>query len=201
MLLTKKKSFCIEEAIIKRDVTDENQETLVKINLRYPKIECGKKDPLNIFAKDFYKSFAESFAKYAETELIKRAKTAKSETEKAFVPFSAVMKYEVTQNDKDFLSLWFDVSICDGINLPSVERKTQVWEREFGTKCKSSYFIPKKEISEFLSESLTKEELKRFDNELFVLREDGLDFFLRENVGYRAVHVRFLQKNKEKTKE
>ena len=68
MLLTKKKSFCIEEATIKREVTD-GEICLVKINLRYPAIVCGKKDCMQLFAKDFYKNIAESLFKYAVDEI------------------------------------------------------------------------------------------------------------------------------------
>ena len=73
MLLTKKKSFCIEEATVKREVLD-NGICLVRINLRYPNLVCGKKDCMQLFAKDFYKNLAESFEKYAVDELSKKAK-------------------------------------------------------------------------------------------------------------------------------
>lgn len=193
MLLTKKKSFCIEEATIKREVTD-GEICLVKINLRYPEIVCGKKDCMQLFAKDFYKNIAESFEKYAADELSKKAKELYNANPEGFAPFSALMKYEITRLDEKFLSVITDISVCDGVNPPGIERKTQVWERNFGTKCKAHYFMPKKEMFKKLSELLEKDELKKIDLEIFALRDDSLDFFLRENGNYRSVTLS-LQKN------
>ncbi len=193
MLLTKKKSLCIEDSVIKREVTDEGI-CLVKINLRYPEIVCGKKDCLQLFARDFYKSLAESFEKYAANELLKKAKAAYSADPNSFNAFSALMKYEITRLDEKFLSVVTDISVCDGINPPSIERKTQVWERSFGTKCKAHYFMPKKELLKALSDVLGKDGLKRLDPELFVLRDGNMEFFLREEGKYRAVTLP-LQKN------
>jgi hypothetical protein len=193
MLLTKKKSFCIEEATVKREVTD-GENCLVRINLRYPDLVCGKKDCMQLFAKDFYKNIADAFEKYATDELVKKAKTAYAEDPEGFKPFSALMKYEVTRLDEKFLSVMTDISVCDGKNPPSVERKTQVWERDFGTKCKAHYFMPKKDILLRLSEALEKDDMKRTDLELFVLRQDSLEFFLRGDGDYRSVVIS-LQKN------
>ncbi|MBQ5838401.1 MAG: hypothetical protein IIW39_06975, partial [Clostridia bacterium] len=80
------------------------------------------------------------------------------------------------------------------VNPPSTERKTQVWERDFGTKCKAHYFMPKKDILLRLSEALEKDDMKRTDLELFVLRQDSLEFFLRGDGDYRSVVIS-LQKN------
>lgn len=193
MLLTKKKSFCIEEATVKRELTD-GESCLVKINLRYPDIVCGRKDSMQLFAKDFYKNIADAFEKYATDELAKKAKAAYAESPEGFKPFSALMKYEVTRLDEKFLSVITDISVCDGKNPPSVERKTQVWERDFGTKCKAHYFMPKKDILLRLSEALEKADMKRTDLELFVLRQDSLEFFLRGDGDYRSVVIS-LQKN------
>lgn len=194
MLLTKKKSFSVEEATIKREVKGEDGACLVRINIRYPDIACGKKDPLSIFARDFYKNVAEAFCKYAETELYKRAKTVYESDKDGFLPFSAVMKYEITALDERLFSVYTDMAVSDGRNEPSVERKAQVWERDFGTKCKAQYFMPKKVLHEKLSEILEKDELKRIDPELFVMRDGALEFFLRENGKYRSVSIP-LQKN------
>ena len=188
MLLTKKKSFCIEDAVIKREVTDEGI-CLVRINLRYPQISCGKKDCMQLFAKELYKNIAESFETYAANELSKKAKEAYVANPDGFLPFSALMKYEITRLDEKFLSVITDISVCDGINPPSIERKTQVWERSFGTKCKAHYFMPKKELLKGLSSLLSKDELKRLDLELFVLRDENLEFFLREDGKYRSVSL------------
>lgn len=194
MLLTKKKSLCVEEESIKREVTDADGECVLRINLKYPKLVCSKKDPLFIFARGFYKSLAEAFLKYAEAELAKRAREAKVSAVADFLPYSALMKYEITQCDERFLSVSTDISVSDGVSAPSVERKTQVWERQFGTKCKAEYFIPKKVLMGILKEKLNKEELKRLDCELFCLRDGEMEFYLRENGGYRKETVSILSK-------
>ncbi len=188
MLLTKKKSLCIEEATVKREVQD-GEICLVKINLRYPRLDCGKKDSMLLFAKDFYKNLAEAFENYAVDELSKKAKEVYNANPEEFVPFSALMKYEVTRLDEKFLSVITDISVCDGVNPPSIERKTQVWERDFGTKCKAQYFMPKKEIQKMLTEALGKDESKKIDLELFVMRKENLEFFLRENGNYKSVEL------------
>lgn len=193
MLLTKKKSFCIEDAVIKREVTDEGI-CLVRINLRYPELVCGKKDCMQLFAKDLYKNIAVSFEGYAANELMKKAKEAYCANPEEFVPFSALMKYEITRLDEKYLSVITDLSVCDGVNPPNTERKTQVWERNFGTKCKAHYFMPKKELLKGLSSLLSREELKKLDLELFVLRDEDMEFFLREDGKYRSVRL-MLQKN------
>lgn len=193
MLLTKKKSFCIEEATVKREVLD-NGICLVRINLRYPNLVCGKKDCMQLFAKDFYKNLAESFEKYAADELSKKAKELYNENPEGFSPFSALMKYDITRFDEKYLSVITDLSVCDGVNPPSTERKTQVWERDFGTKCKAHYFMPKKDLHKLLSEALEKDKFKKTDIELFVLRDGALEFFLREDGKYGSVTLS-LQKN------
>ena len=104
------------------------------------------------------------------------------------------MKYEITRLDEKYLSVITDLSVCDGVNPPSTERKTQVWERDFGTKCKAHYFMPKKDLLKLLSEALEKDKFKKTDTELFVLRDGALEFFLREDGKYGSVTLS-LQKN------
>ena len=194
LILTKKKELRIEEATVKKDVF-EGDICLLRINLRYPDIVCGKKDPLLTFACGLYKNIASAFLQYAESEIFKRAREAYIADSGAFAPFAAIMKYEITRCDGEFLSVILDMSVGDGRNNLTVERKTQVWERAFGTKCKSDYFMPKKEIESALAKSLERDEIKRLDYELFALRDKGLEFFLRENGGYRSICIDLLQKN------
>lgn len=201
MLLTKKNKFRIDEGQIKEDVLSAEGELLLKINLRYPDIKCRKNDPMAVFARDFYPRIAKSFAEYAKSELFSVAQKARKAAPEGFLPFSAVMRYELTYEDERFLSVVLYISVSDGSGAPSAERKTQVWEREYGTKCKPTYFLSKKEIDDFIKENLTEDDKKLFDREMFVLRESGLEFFVRKGGAYASVVIPFLQKNPIKVTE
>lgn len=194
MLFTKKDKFEIRTAQIKDEIKDASGNLLVRLNLRYPDIKCGKKDALSKFAKPFYKEFALAFEKYAKTELLALAEKANNASPDTFLPYSAVMKYEITQNDEDFVSVLQEISVSDGIALPCIERKTQVWERAHGSKCKISFFLPRRELDGSLSDKLDKSARKSFDTSLFVLREGRLEFFMRSNQGYSSVTVPISQK-------
>lgn len=184
MLLTKKNRFYIGEGNIKEELTDSNGVVLVKINIRYPEIQCGKRDKMAVFAKDFYKDTAESLKKSAQEELLPAARSAYANNPDEFVPFAAVMKYEITFESKDFLSVMQDIMVSDGKRNLINKKKTQVWEREYGTKCKLSYFIGKKDIAALIKENIAEENRKSFDKELFVMREDGFEFFIRQGDSY-----------------
>ncbi len=192
MLLTKKNKFFIEEGQIKEELTDSNGIVLVKINIKYPEIKCGKRDKMSVFAKGFYKDMAEAFKKSALDELLPAAQHAYAGNPDEFVPFAAVMKYEMTFESKVFLSVMQDITVSDGKSNLINKKKTQVWEREYGTKCKLSYFLNKKEISELIKEHFADK--KGFDKELFVMREDGYEFFIRQGDEYISDVIKITQK-------
>lgn len=192
MLFAKKNRFFIEEGHIKEDLTDNDGIVMVKINIRYPDIKCGKRDKMAVFAKDFYKEAADAFKKSAIDELLPAAQAAYKSNQNEFVPFAAVMKYEITLENKAFLSVIQDITVSDGkCNLIN-KKKTQVWEREYGTKCKLSYFLNKKEVKELIKEHFDNE--KSFDKELFVMRDDGYEFFISQGDGYISKVVKIPQK-------
>jgi hypothetical protein len=113
--------------------------------------------------------------------------TERRNCDEEFVPFSAVMRWSKTFESEDFLSFVIEFSVWDGKNSQSVERKTQVWERKFGTKCKSSYFFEPKKLKEEFANLYG--EKTRFDKELFALCEDGFEFYEKGKDGYKTFRI------------
>ena len=181
MLLTRKTIFSVCEAQIKEDVFSDDKSLLLKINLKYPNIRCNKNDPLNSFAVPFYKKLADGFWHFAKSELPLSAKESYTISRDTFLPFAAVMKYEVTAENAEYLSIMTDISISDGKSIPSTERKTQVWDRKSGLLCRYTDFITAEKTKE-----LQKKKLSKYD--LFVLRNDKIEIFLRDGDGYRSFY-------------
>lgn len=186
MLFTKKTKFSITEKQLKEDVLDENGAVLVKINVRYPEIKCSKKDPLSRNCVKLYPKIAESFCSYAKKELKSAALKTKKESADGFAPFSAIMKWENVFENERFLCLITDVSVWDGRGVPETDRKIQVWEREFGTVCRFSYFFESEAKKLIYDEFSTDDTKKAFDRELFALTKDGFEFHIRCKNGYRT---------------
>ena len=185
MLFNKKNRFSISEKQIKEEIKSPEGIIALRLNLRYPELKCPARDPLSVNAVPFYKRIAEGFADYARHELAPVAFAAsKSE---GFAPYSAVMTYEKCFDDEKYLSFFIDVSVSDGIEPPRIERKTQVWERKFGTKCRFvDFFEPKDACTIF--EGVEK---RAADRELFVMREGGLEFFIRKENRYEPIFASF----------
>ena len=192
MLLNRKTKFSVSERQIKEEIKTENGVLLLKINLRTPDIKCAKNDPLSKYAQKFYTNLSSEFFEFAKKELSKTALNAYKADSTSFVPYSALMRYEVTSEDKDYLSILQDIAVSDGKNPPSIERKTQVWERKRGTKCRCGDFISKKQLNACIPESLKK----GFDYELFVLREGRIEFFVRNGKDYSRLVI-----NREETEK
>ena len=106
MLLTRKTIFSVCEAQIKEDVFSDDKILLLKINLKYPDVRCNKNDPLNKYAVPFYKKLADGFCDFAKNELLLSAKESYAISQDTFLPFAAVMKYEVTTESNEFLSFF-----------------------------------------------------------------------------------------------
>lgn len=181
MLIKKKIRFYVDEKRVKEEITSENGEVLLKINMRYPEVVCPKKEPLAKDCAPFYENIANAFLHYAKTDLSGQAKRAYKASPDGFLPYSAVMLWEKTLENDDYLSVLFDISVSDGINPPSVQRKTQVWSRADGRKCKISDFLQKEKIKE-----LTEAHKKQFNKELFVLRENAVEFFIYAEGVYKS---------------
>lgn len=185
MLLNRKTKFSLSEAQIKEEIKAPDGTLLLKINIRYPDIKCSKNDPLAKYAAKFYLNVSSAFSEFAKKELAKSALIAYNADKDKFSPYSAVMRYEVTLENADYLSVMLDIAVFDGRDSQSFDRKTQVWERKYGTKCRYTDFISKKQLVPHISET----EKKRFDRELFVLREGLIEFFVRNGDGYSPVLI------------
>lgn len=189
MLITKKNKFSVGEACIKEELCSPAGIPLLRLNLKCPDIQCPERDKLAVFARGFYKKLLNSFAEYARGELLKEAEKAYNAAPEGFVPYAALISYNVTYLDKRFLSVVTDISVSDGNGALSCERKTQVWEREYGTKCKYLYFISKKQLDSVLSESFPDEPKKQIDRDLFALNDNGMVFYLKNECGYGEFEI------------
>ncbi len=187
MLFTKRKRFEITEKQIKEDLLSENKATVLKINLRYPHIECPKGDKLCINAKPLYEKIAKNFAEYAKTELYKKALDLYNADPNGFLPLSAVMVWENTFLSEDYLSVLLDISVSDSKGNKSLQRKTQVWDRKRGTKCSFNDFITSDKLKELKKSQALQEKGGFFHKDLFVLRENTIEFFVMKNGGYYPV--------------
>jgi hypothetical protein len=191
MLFAKKTKFSITEKQLKEEVTDENGEVLVKINLRYPEIKCSKKDVLFRNCAKLYPKMAEGFCDYAKKDLKNAALKSKKEHPEDYSPFSAVMKWENVFESERFLCFITDISVGLGKGIPETDRKIQIWEREFGTVCRFPYFF-ENEVKKIIAEEfLTDDTRKAFDKELFALTKDGFEFHIRCKNGYRTFLLPF----------
>ncbi len=181
MLLARKNKFALGEIKIKEELCAEDGAVLLRINLKCPDIECKKGDSLFVFARDFYKKLISAFDEYAKTELFKAALAAYTRAPQEFMPYSALMTYNVTYFDERFLSVVTDITVYEGTNDARTDRKTQVWEREYGTKCRISYFLSNSELDE-IKKSLTRKQKRNADFDLFALTEKGIEIYLPSGV-------------------
>jgi len=189
MLFNKKTRFQLTEKQIKEEIKNNEGTVLLRINLRYPEIKCPKSDPMSKQAQGFYAEIAKGFAEYAKGDLLSAAKTVCKAKKEEFQPFSALMKYEITLENSEYLSILTEFSVSDGLNPPFTERQTQVWSRSSGTKCSFSQLCRKEKLKARLDELLEKSEKRYFDKELFVLRESTVDFHLLQKDGYRTISI------------
>ena len=130
VLFTKKNKFEILDSQIKEELKAPDESVILRLNLRYPEIHCQKKDPLYANAKDLYPRLAKSLEEYGKTELYQKALRAYNSDKEDFLPYALVMRWENTFIDKDYLSILLDISVSYGNDSPSIERKTQVWDRK-----------------------------------------------------------------------
>ncbi len=177
MLFKKKTRFEITDGLIKEEIKDEST-VLVKLNIRYPEIRCKERDPLSHNAVGFYKRVAENLAYYGKSELLTVARTEKEQSADSFMPYSVCMRYDVTYLSDEYLSVLLHISVSDGNCTPQTEKKAQVWERKFGTKCKPTYFMSKKELEKRLLDQGLEDMKARSLPDNFILRERGYEFLL-----------------------
>ncbi len=189
MLFNKKTQPLIQEKQIKEDFKNNEGAVLLKVNLKYPQLKCQRNDPLKKYAVDFYEKLSKGFYDYAKGELFPLAKMFFEKNKESFMPFSALMKWECTFENPQYLSIMTDVSVSDGINPPYLERQTQIWDKINGTKCGFNQLFQKDEAKKEIKAVLEKEEKAFFDKELFILREETVDFLLRRKDGYSSISL------------
>ncbi len=184
MLFTKKTKFSLIERQIKEDLLSDSGTILLKLNIKYPEIQCSKKDPLRKNAFEFYKRLAAGLEHYAKNDMLKAAKKTESISVEGFIPYAVVMRWENTYESEKYLSILIEISISDGQNDPFFERKTQIWERKFGTKCRFSDFFDTKDTQRIVDNYIGSENKKRFERDIFTLNENGFEFYIRERNKY-----------------
>lgn len=189
MLFTKRR-FSVVEGRIREDIRDDDGRVVLKLNLRFPEIKCGDRDPMAGHARRLYSDLSKGFADYARGELKAVATRACRACGEGFLPFSALMSYSVTLDDGRLLSVSVDISVSDGIGRPRVVRKTQVWDRTRGLKCDVCRFLSKETVKRF-AKSLSEEERKAFDRSLFSVDAEGVCFYLLTDDGYSERRVGF----------
>ncbi len=184
MLFTKRKQFRLLNEQIKEEIASPNGEVVLKINLRYPKIQCPKGDKMAVYAKPLYEKIALGLCQYAKTELYKKALETYSAQPQGFAPFSAVMSWENTYIDENYLSVLLDISIGNSNGIASTQKKTQVWDRKSGVMCTANDFLSADALKELKRDCAKKDEGVCFHKELFLLREGTIQFLLMKEGGY-----------------
>lgn len=189
MLFSKKKKFEITEKQIKEEIRSPDGAVILKINLKYPQIDCPKNDKMKVHAKPLYEKIAIGFSEYAKTELSKKALDTYNAEPNGFSPFSAVMCWESTYLDESYLSILLDISVSDSKGNRSLQRKTQVWDRKSGLKCDCLDFISAHRLKEIKKANAKGESGGFFHKDLFVLRDGKIEFFIMKDGGYIPLSV------------
>lgn len=188
MLFTKKKQFSLTEKQIKQEMSNPEGKAVLRINLRYPCLQCPKNHKLALTAEPFYNKLAEGFKEYAENELLKLATAAEKQSPEDFLPFSALMRFENTFETEKYLSILLDVSVSNGKEEPKTERTTQVWDKTTGLKLGFEDFLTSRSVNELLN-SKDKETKKAFNRRLFTLHNGFCRFYLKNRSGYSFLDV------------
>ena len=189
MLFSKKEKLVISDNFIKKDLLSDGK-PVVKINIHAPTLKsAAKRDMLLKHAAPFYDSIFKTFASYAETELYEAAKKACTNQED-LKPYAAVMNWELTYLSANYLSVYIDISVTDGFEGDR-RRRTQVWNRSNGQRCVLSDFLTENS-KDYIKNAVCGTDVNRFNSDLFVLRDDAIEFFISsENGGYKAVAVTY----------
>ena len=105
----------------------------MQINIKYPGVKilpAGKFNKAENKINGFYDSIVKNFIKYCEKILYKTAAYQKNAD--GFKPFGAVMTFETTYNNQDFLCVYLDINIYAGKGRGNIIRKAQIWNLTSG---------------------------------------------------------------------
>lgn len=174
MFFTKNDISATRAEEIKKTINDKEGKVMLHINITYPFFTLKEKDRLKINAQPFYERTAKNFLRFAENELLERAK-ALSEKEN-FRPLGAVMRYTNAYENKRLLSIYTDVSVFDGVSEQNQLRSSQLWSKEKGYiysfsevfQTGTKEYLLKRFSEEGNSGSLSVEEYKRCLKHFFV---------------------------------
>lgn len=195
LFFTRNDTSVVKEEEIKKTIDDKNGKVLLHINITYPSFLLKEKDRLKINAQPFYEKSAKNFQRFAESELLERAK-ALAEKEK-FRPLGAVMRYTNSYESKNLLSIYTDVSVYDGVSEQNQLRSSQLWNKDKGYIYSfSDVFTPETRdylLSRFSSEGnsgvLSAEDYKKcikhffVENNFFLMERAAAFFYPSERLG------------------
>ena len=190
MLFTKKKRFEITNSQIKEELSAKDGTVVLKLNLKYPQIQCPKGDKLNVYAIPLYKKIALGLVQHAKGEIYKKALDSYNSEATDFLPFSVVMNWENTFINEKYISILLDISLGDN-NGVSSQKQTQVWDRKTGLKCNIGDFLSSDTVKRTKKDLKATKESAFFHKELFVLREGAIEFFLMEKGNYIPFSIPF----------
>ncbi len=176
MLIKTRKKLTVTSGTVQRTLLSKDEKELVRLNLHYPEIKGSDRHPLMRNAAPFYGRTVQNLTLLAQKELVPLAE--KNKRSEGFRPFGVSMEWENTYEDEKYLSILLTVSVFDGQNPPMPQKLTQVWEKKFGLKCPFSHFFVS-EAKGFFCDVLGAENKKLFEKEQFVLRQGGVEFFVR----------------------
>ncbi len=133
----------ITEGRIAEELTYEDI-TMVTADFRYPIVESenGKADKR---INNYYRRIARTLLRRAKFELLPDAVDEwrfASENAYPFRPFEIVMKYTVTENTDDILSLYYDVYEYTGGAHGTTKRNGDTWRARTGWFMELSDFFP-----------------------------------------------------------
>lgn len=139
----------LEDQTIRETVQDDAGRVLVILNLTYPalpekkspiplsllhrgKASRSTKDHLQTRLNRFYHETAEAFAAFARGELRTKAQANPEGTP----PCGAVLRWSLTQETEQTLTIRVEGSIFDGFDTHPIPPDTRTWEKQSGILCK-----------------------------------------------------------------
>jgi hypothetical protein len=134
----------ISEGRISEELTYEGL-TMVTADFRYP-IVAGGDIKANKKINSYYKHIARTLMRKARYELLPAAVDEwryALENSIPFRPFDTVMKYTVTENDRDILSLYYDIYDYTGGAHGTTKRFGDTWRASTGWFLELTDFFPR----------------------------------------------------------
>ncbi len=122
----------------------------MEINIEYPTIKMSSEGNNITYINNFYQKLAESYSSYCEKRA-NRINISSFITERSRY-MGGVLKYIISHNNSDYLSIVCEASFFDGY-FKTLSRITQTWRLQDGILLPCTYFIKK--------EGLTPQKVKK----------------------------------------